>query len=232
MKKILTLMVAVFALVIGGVAQNHEGLSLLNVRALHTGTNTLGFTGVGGGPITNIAILATNAGSTWHTNIVFTNNAGQVVRSGGPGTNSISTFKIFNNVPLYADRDGKPIFSYIATDEKNAYSTNSRIFTPITLKIRLSNPLESNGVVGINFTPLWDGTNASLNTSDDWNVNFAYSLGVALDLVTNVPSWKWPGAKAFTVRNITNNFGPATPSATLVTNSPAITEMRVYGFRP
>lgn len=229
MKKILTLMVAVFGLVIGGLAQNHEQNSMLNVRALFTGTNSLGR---GQAAITNLSVNFTNVGSVLATNVVFTNNAGAVVRSAGAagGTNTVSTFQLFKSAPLYVDRDGKPIFTFLPNPEISAYSTNSFIISPTTLKIRLANPYGSNGPVGFIFAPLWDGTNISTSTRDDWTVVIAGATCAVNDLATNVPTWRWPGAKSFALRAITNEFNPT--AAADVTNCPALVELKVVGFRP
>lgn len=228
MKKLL-LSLACGLVALTASAQDHAVMSMLNVRALFTGTNSLG---AGAAAITNLLFGFTNGGAVLSTNVVWTNNAGQVVRSAGAagGTNIVNRFQLFKSVPLATDRNGLPMYTYFPTVASNAYSTNSAILSPFTIQTRLANPYGSNGPVGITFTPLWDGTNMSSNTERDWTVVIGGLTTAVRDNVFNVPTWLWPGAKAFTVRTITNEFNPT--AAADVTNCPALIRLDVVGFRP
>ncbi len=228
MKKLLIL--SLLALTLNVSAQIWYPQNLLTVRAIATGTNSAGLTIWA---VTNLAAVVTNNFMALGTNTLWTNNAGNVVRSSG-ASNNIAFTKLFQPVYLNVDREGRPIFNSYTVDAAGGVNTNYYQFSPMTLRIRLANGQGSNGVVGINFCPLWDGTNAPATTRDDWSIIVsAYALSPLSELATNVPTWKWPGAQAFTVRNITNSYAAAgTVTDASVTNGTWITELKAYTFRP
>lgn len=226
MKKLLSFLVVVL-LPFVAPAQNHTTVSLLSVAAIGTGTNSLGVFGV-----TNISVLVTNAGLVHSTNLVYTNLAGTFVRSPGAagGTNNITTAKLFNNASLWMDRDGRfPVMSAPFSADVVANNTNY-VVSPLTLFIRLANPLGSNGAVGINLCPLWDGVTPPANTSDDISIRIPYTIGAVVTLATNLPIWRWPGAKAFTVRNITNQT--ALGGEIGILSNSWVTDISAVGFIP
>lgn len=203
-------------------AQPHQNNDLLNVQALVTGTNGIG--------ITNLSMLVTNSGMVHSTNVVYTNSS-TLVRSAGAagGSNSVTTFALFKPVSLWSDREGRaPFNSYQQTlyagDHTNA------LVSGLTLIIKLSSPLGSNGVVGFNFAPVWDGETVPASTAQDWSVVIPGGLGGIVTVATNVPVWRWPGAKHMAVRNITNQ-NVAAGDFGVLSNS-AITRLRVVGFKP
>lgn len=200
---------------------NQTGAELLNVRALGTGTNGIG--------VTNLSLVVTNAGMVHSTNVTYTNLSGSFIRSAGAagGTNSITTAALFKPVELWTDRNGNP--SIFQIDETSfGLPTNRTTLSSLSVFVRLANPLGSNGVVGINIAPLWDGTTVPTSTAQDFGVVIPYALGAVNTMATNLPLHRWLGAKAIAIRNVTNFFTYADST----TNSPYITDITVVGFKP
>lgn len=213
----------------GAMAQSHVSMSLLNVSALNTGTNTWG--------VTNLQNLVTNIGMIYNpTNVTYTNNAGTFVGTSSSYLSSLGTttsltgFSIFKDIPLHTDNAGRPIFTYVPTDVANGQLTNSWMSSPMTLFIEYVNPRGTNAPFGITLRPVWDGVSPSTSTADDWGFRIAGATTTKGTLATNVPTWKWPGAKALRVVAITNEYILAGPAAQ--TNSTFITKLSVNGFKP
>lgn len=206
----------------GVFAQNYLAQSLLTVSAIATGTN-----GLGSGGVTNLSQIFTNAGMVLSTNIVYT-NAGVVVRSSGL-TNTISTKALFNTAALWNGRDGQNILQSVPLGNSVADPTNY-LLGALSMRIILSNPYGSNGPVGIVFCPVWKSGTVTPNRSWDWGVVVPGAAGAVNEVVTNVPTWKWPGAYGLTVRYITNQFNITAADGT--TNCPYLTTLDLIGFRP
>jgi hypothetical protein len=211
-------------------AQNHEVVDLLNVRALQTGTNGWG--------VTNLSCLFTNTGMIYNpTNVSYTNLSGSHVGTSTAylaskgTTNAFTTVSLFKDLPLHVDRDGRPIFTFIATDATTPPTTNSaQLLSPTTLMIEYVNPYGSNAPFGLTFRPVYDGATAAPQTGEDWGVRIA-GLSTTKGLVlTNIPTWRWPGAVALRVVAVTNQFVLA--GIAEQTNSTYITKLRAVTFRP
>lgn len=231
MKKILSLF-AMVGLVLSASAQNHQSKDILTVPVLVTGTNAFN--------ITNLASVVTNVGMVHHTNVIYStvtlsNNLttmSGLTRVAGGVTNTASTKGLFNDIMLNPGRDGQQIFqTYPASDDATS-NTNNYKFSGLNIQARLVNPFGSNGVVGIVFCPLWDGVTTPVNRADDWGFAFSYSLSQYNDISTNVPTWKWPGAKALRVRFVTNNFSVTQAAETYLTNSPRLVKLTANGWVP
>jgi len=228
MKKLVSFMTmfVLSAFVVG--AQTHVSQDVLLVKALATGTNGWG--------ITNFSLLTTNVGMLFNpTNIYYTNLNGNASAyatslSNVGTTNVYTTVPLFRAISLYTDRNGRPIFTYIPTEAANGLLTNSSIVSAQTLFIAYSNPQGSNAPFGVVFRPSYDGVTPSANASEDWGVRIAGLAAASGTIATNIPTWRWPGAKSLVVVAVTNQFIKAGPSA--VTNSTMITAMSVNGFIP
>ena len=203
-------------------AQNHLSQSFLNVTALHTSTNGYG--------ITNLAAVTsiTNQGMIYvSTNLTFT-NAGSVQHTlTAAVTNSTTTFPIYKTVSLFTDRDGKPI---VFTVPSGSADLTNFAYSGANVFIEVVNTYGSNAPMGVTFCPLWDGVTYPASTADDWGFRIAGLATAKNTLATNVPLWRWPGAKALGVRSVTNQYILA--GNAVETNSPAITKLQFNGFRP
>jgi len=226
-------------LTFGAVAQDFDSQDFLNVRALNVGTNTPS----GLWAITNLANLTTNMGLIYSsTNIAYTNLSGAYVHPGLAATiaavgtaNQYTTPALFKDVSLWTDRNGLPIFTYVPTPVENAQSTNSSIISGANLFVEYVNPWVTNGAIGLQFRPIWDGETPNNYTLDDWWVVIPSSLGVNRprgNYATNAPLYKWAGARKLRLVAITNNVTTITGTANTVTNSTFLTKIRLNGFIP
>lgn len=238
-KLLLSIGLAVVAITTQG--QNSVPQDFLNVRALNVGTNTP--SGLRG--LTNLANITTNAGMILSsTNLGYTNLAGTYIHPGLSAviaamgtTNSYTVPALFKDVSLYPDRNGVPPFYYNweGNTAGAGVQTNWTFFSANTLFIEYVNPWVTNGAIGLQFRPIWDGETANNYTADDWWVVIPSSLGVQrpkAHLATNAPVWRWPGAEKLRLVNITNNVTTITAEANTVTNSTFLTKIRLLGFRP
>jgi hypothetical protein len=230
MKKLL-LSIGLLFVTIAGFGQDWQGPSFLNqgIRALALGTN-----GLGAGGLTNLFLAYTNAGMVHATNLVFTNGSGQVIRSSAQ-TNTTGTLPLFNTVQFYVDRNGQPIGRTVGgivagINITEASASNSLAISSQSLVIETINPLGSNGPVGIVFAPIWRNGAVTVNRSEDWAVILPGLAAARNMMVTNVPTWRWPGAYGLTVRYITNEFGLISAAGT--TNCPYLTRLEMIGFKP
>jgi len=223
----------------GATAQDFVSQNFLNVRALNVGTNTPS----GLWAITNLANLTTNQGLIYNpTNIAYTNLSGAYIHPGLSAvtsaigtTNQYTTPALFKDVVLYPDRNGLPVYTYVPTDVANAQLTNSTIISGANLFVEYVNPWTTNGAIGLQFRPIWDGVTPNNYTADDWWVVIPTSAGVNRPkghLSTNAPLWRWPGAAALRLVAITNNVTTITATANTVTNSTFLTKVLLNGFRP
>jgi hypothetical protein len=227
MKKFLFSLVAV-CLSFMASAQNHKSYNLLNVRALNTGTNGWG--------VTNLANLVTNIGMVYNpTNVSYTNSSGTYVGSSATylgyinTTNTSTTASLFNDIPLFSDEVGRPIF--ISTLEYSVgLPTNLTYFGHMTLFVEYVNPYGSNAPWGLTLRPVWDGVTPSTSTADDWGFRIAGLSTGKGTLATNIPTYKWVGARALRVVAVTNQYILAGPAAQ--TNSTFITKLSANGFVP
>lgn len=226
--RILSLIGLVLSLV-GASAQNHNSFSVLAVPALQTGTNGWG--------VTNLSLIPTNSGMIYNpTNTTYTNSDGSYVGTSTSylasiGTTNANTTKtLFRDIPLFADRNGVPIQFPIWGTGAAGLETNYTWFSPQTLFIQYYNPRGSNAPFGITFRPIWDGVTAHTDSGQDWGVNIAGLATTQGSLSTNIPTWRWPGAKALRVVQVTNLYVLGGVAAQ--TNSTVITKLNVNGFVP
>lgn len=239
MKKLL-LSIGLCAFAFGASAQDFVSQNFLNVRSLNVGTNTP----AGLRSLTNLANVTTNAGMILSsTNIAYTNLSGAYIHPGLAAvvsamgtTNQYTTPVLFKDVVLYPDRNGLPIYTYVQSDSSTPPTTNSSsIISGANLFVEYVNPWVTNGAIGLQFRPIWDGVTANNYTADDWWVVIPSSAGVnrpKAQLSTNAPLWRWPGAAALRLISITNNVTTITGTADTVSNSTVLTKILLNGFRP
>lgn len=226
-KLVLTLILALASVAAWGQTHNPQDL-LNNIRALNTGTNGWG--------ITNLLSLVTNIGSIYNpTNVTYTNGSGTFIGSsttylGYVGTtNASTTVKLFNDINLHPDRNGQPIVTPIL-EYNIGLPTNLTYLGNATLQIEYVNPFGSNAPFGMTFRALYDGSTPSSSAADEWGFRVAGLATGKGTVSTNIPTWKWPGARALRLVAITNQYILAGPSAQ--TNSTFITKARVVSFQP
>lgn len=237
MKKLILSFALILTMVLGAAAQNHQTKSVLRVAALNTGTNGWG--------VTNLSCLFTNNGMVYNpTNVSYTNAAGTFVGSDTTylgyinTTNSFTTASLFNDIPLNPDAMGRPV-QYAFWEMNLGNVTNITFFGNQDLFIDYVNPRGSNAPIGVVFRPIYDDEGpggigsvpyANGYTGDDWGVRIAGLTTTRGNIRTNIPTWRWPGAKYLRVVAVTNEYILAGPAAQ--TNSTFITRMSVSGFRP
>lgn len=224
MKKILSFLLLSVSIVVG---QEHSPYDLLAVKALNVGTNSAG---VG---ITNFATWVSDglAVGGFQTNVVYTNTAGNQVRG--------LLTQLYKTAPLFTDRNGQPIVQTVGgivagINIGGASASNYLALTSQSLVIEVVNPAAnpSNGPIGIVLCPLWYGDTGfgSTNANTDWSVILPGFAKRKYVVSTNVPTWRWPGAKGLAVRYITNQTDIG--GAEALTNGTFITSMKLIGFRP
>lgn len=214
----------------GAWGQTHTIQDLLTVRALNLGTNGWG--------VTNLTALVTNIGMIYNpTNTTYTNESGTYVGTASTylddvgTTNGTTTSKrLFNDISLNPDRNGQPISTLITEASAAGLLTNHTYLGNSTLFVEWVNPLASNGAFGMTFRALYDGSTPSAAAADAWGFVIAGAITTKGTFSTNIPSWKWPGARALRLVNVTNLGTLGGPE--FQTNSTFITKARVVSFVP
>jgi len=225
-KTLLSLLLALASVGVWG--QTHTVQDVLNVRALNTGTNGWG--------ITNLSALVTNIGMIYNpTNTTYTNSSGTFVGTsttylGYLGvTNSSTTFGLFKDINLVPDRNGANLITPLV-EYGVGLPTNQTYLGNITLFIEYVNPLGSNAAFGMTFRACWDGVTPSSSAADEWGFRIPYALTGKGTLSTNIPTWKWPGARSIRPYAVTNQYVIAGPNGQ--TNSTFITKIRAVSYNP
>lgn len=230
MNSILRFITALLLLLVaagGAWGQNHTPQDVLRVKALNVGTNGWG--------ITNLAVLVTNIGMIYNpSNVTYTNISGSFVGSSSTylddvgATNASTTAGLFNDITLHPDRNGQPIITPILAPGPVALS-NLTYMSGMTLFVEYVNPRGSNAAWGMTFRPVYNDAPPA-GTTEDWGFNIAATTTGKGTLSTNIPVWKWPGAKALRAVAVTNLSILAGPDGQ--TNSTFVTKVQAVSFRP
>ncbi len=202
MKKILISLGLVLGLVTSVVAQpSHKSYSFLNpAYSSITYSNLTG--------ITN-ALTAVYVGSN-APGLYWTNNSGRqtVATNTGLGTWANTAFPVLQDVPLWSTRNG------LVAWEPNTNYLNIPL-SGATLSVTLKGGSGANTASTLVFTPLFDGVHESTVATDVWTVGVLPNTTTMTTTTTNVPLWKWPGAKALRLVRITSGETDASSQVTL-----------------
>lgn len=215
MKHLLTLL-SVCGFVSMASAQNHLVQSFLaDVRSIQASNLN---------QVTNL--LATGSSTTNRTILVWTNGNGtRITGATSPGYNTLK------DVALWSDRNGNYFPNMFNTFGPG--STN-QVSSPMTVFIGLyGQNAAANSAVTFLFTPIWDasetsgfsGTDTYLATADQWSVAVTAAGTTPVTLATNVPLWRWPGAKYLRLERISNGDSDADSQVW-------INRVVLSGFRP
>jgi hypothetical protein len=132
---------------------------------------------------------------------VWTNNAGTRLEV----TNAGNTVRFFKDATLWSDRDGRVPITFFSVAPNVAHSTNASVVNAATMYLQIQGASGANSAVTFVFTPLWDGDSPPLVTVDDWSVAVTAVASAQTSLATNVPLWRWPGAKKLRLKSIVNS---------------------------
>ena len=181
-----TLLTSIIALLVAASA-NAQHLSQSFLREVRSIQVTNGI------PLTNIVSFT---GMTNIQGTVWTNNSGTRMEVTAAG----NTVRYFSDVRLFTDKEGKPVvYYYPQINGLTNYAVSGA-----TLNLRVQGGSGANSAVTFVFTPLWDGETPPLVTTDDWSVAITAVVSAQTTLATNVPLWKWPGAKALRLKSVVN----------------------------
>jgi hypothetical protein len=210
MKKLLSLTLLFVGL--SAFGQDFKTYSFLNVRSI-VPSNGLSFT--------NIDLL--NGVTTNVYSVHYTNLAGSQVVPNGTTNNSENVFK---PVPLWADREGRwygPTFAVSSGTNDTVQS-----FSPsyCNINVRLVGGSGANSAVQFVFAPIWDDSGTiGTESGDNFTFTVTATTTTIINMATNVPVYKWIGAKGLAVRSVTNPDGDASSQV-------VITELNLNGFQP
>lgn len=179
------------AVLVGGVsaeAQNFKSLNFLLVPSI-TVSNKVQYT--------NLQSSATvaNASTTNIVGLIWTNLFGNQVIAGVADFTQLS-----GDVPLWSDRNGNvPILT------SGSNTVWSGAISALTMNIHLlTGGSAANSAVNFVFTPVFDGIHDSTASGDMFTVGVTAAGAAAVNIATNVPMWKWPGAKSLRLLTINN----------------------------
>ncbi len=217
MKKLLSIL-TVCGFVLAASAQNHVSQSFLNATSVSVSnlfqvTNLLAFNAHGG----------TNRFATYFTNLNGVYSAATNYNN-GPALAGLNLLKDAN---LWTDRNGNYWPNGFNTFHQ--LSTNV-VVNPINLLLRVHGGAGANSTVTFLFAPVWDetgpdATDTYATTADHWSVAVTAAGTTPVILATNVPVWRWPGAKGLRLERIVN---ADTDADSLVW----VTRCKLNGFRP
>lgn len=199
----IVLLTTLVSLTLTSQAQTFSSQSFIaNASSLNV-SNTFG--------ITNLL-----APSTYGSNVVsvlFTNRAGtRVVVAAGTG----ETVNLCASVNLWPDRNGNwwsPLY------QQSTNGTPLQIAPypgmPASLTVRLIGGSGANVAMLMKFVPVFDGDNESTVAAEafDWSVTPNTTTAVCIS--TNVPLYKWPGAKKLRLKSITAGDTDASSQVTI-----------------
>jgi hypothetical protein len=75
------------------------------------------------------------------------------------------------------------------------------------------------------FTPIYDGVNEATATTEEWTASLTPVVSKKNTLVSNVPLWRWPGAKYLRLRWAANTDADASGNV-------IVTGITLNGFVP
>jgi len=185
-------------------AQPHTSQDFLAVQAVYV-TNLLA--------ITNLTL------NDYGTNIAgtsYTNSSGTLVTASGSTGTSVSLLKDCN---LWADREGR--WWGVQTNE-NIVNYEAP-YSTANVSVKFAGGSGANAAVTFTFAPVWDGEN--YDSSERWTFSYTATGATSLSRSTNVPVWRWPGAKSLKCLRIVN-------ADTDATSHVIITDLKLNGYMP
>lgn len=205
-------------------AQQHNTQSFLAPYSV-TVSNTLALTNIAFPQIpvrTNVVGLRyTNTPPTAPTQV-------SVVVTGAPA----STVQLCKTVSLWVDRNGNPAGIPFLTNNIAAASQFTPVFSQITVGLTGTNAA-ANSDVTFTFAPVpgsgSDGSTPDLATApiggNEWSFSVLAVGATPVQIITNVPTWLWPGCKGLALKRIVNTDTSADSSVTVY-------NLALHGFIP
>lgn len=179
--------------VVGVEAQDFHSYNFLQPITSLVVSNTCGYT--------NLQSSASAPGTGFYTTnvngLIYTNlSSSQVV----VGTNDKASLTV--DVPMWVDRNGNPIVE--ASNYTNGIWLGAISGLSVNLHI-LTAGTGANSAVNVVFSPVCDSKNESTTAGDYWAVGITANGVAPVDLITNIPVWRWPGCKSLRIRTITDS---------------------------
>jgi hypothetical protein len=153
--------------------------------------------------------------------LYWTNTAGSrvtVATNTGAGSWANATTKVVDDIPLWSDRNGQPVW------EPNTNS-NNYVQSGATLAVTMVGGSGANTASTWVFTPVYDGVNEATAAAELWTIAFTPTTTTVATLVTNVPTYRWPGAKLLRLVRVVPGDTDASSQVTLL-------DVNVNGFVP
>lgn len=212
MKKVLSIFLFTLLSFVEVEAQQHHELNFLASCTSIVVSNTLSWTNL---QTVNLATTTNIVG------LIYTNLLGnQVVIT---NTTVGDTTQLATDVPLWSDRNGNVPVMFPGY-------TNGTFDVPLSAMnvnihlARCGSGVSTTAILFI-FSPLWDGVHESTASGDTWAVGVTPAASSTVCISTNVPIWKWPGAKTLRLRSITSTRGAASGDV-------AVDSVTLNGFVP
>jgi hypothetical protein len=186
MKNLLLIIGLTFATFVAS-GQNYLSQSFLNQKSLLV-SNTL-----------SISNLANFSGQSNIFGVRWTNSALTGVSVTGAG----NTTTLIKDVDLWSRADGDWWGARFAG--QGSSDTNTAI-SPHNLFVRLlTGGSGANAAVTFTFIPIYDGLETPVvGTGMNWSFAVTSAGTASVTVATNVPTWKWPGAKKLRLLSIVN----------------------------
>lgn len=192
----------------GTLWPRHKSQSFLTVQSI-TSSNAVG--------ITNLVMPGVSVTGTNWLNTYWTNNAGTLVRS---TASTYTNVNLLGSVELWSRGDGAP-----GINQTNGILGWINSIGDANISYRLKAGAAANTANIFIFKPSWDGTNVDSSGAADFTFAVTPTADGVLVGSTNVPMWKWVGAKRLYCAVWTNPDADATGLVTLQS-------LRLNGFAP
>lgn len=204
-------LVLIAMLAIPAQAQAFKSQSFLNVQSVQL-TNTINPTNL---------FTTTTVGTNW-PGLKFTNqNTAVEISATNRAVNRVNPFK---DVDLWALRDGSwPVMQISTNGLLNFHPSYANI------SVGVVGGSGANTAIPISIVPIWNGDerNAREATAagDEWRFAVTPNGATAVQISTNVPLFRWLGAKGLRVRWAVNSDADASSAVTLY-------DLSLNGFVP
>jgi hypothetical protein len=208
----ISIVALLFALLtVSALAQPHQAKSFLNVQAIYL-TNLLNFTNL------STAMVAGNGGTNAAGTVYSNANVRVIVNDTSASSNTTAAAQnVFKDVALWALQGGGG-----AWGETNTLSLRESF---ATLSVTLTAGSAANTALTFVFTPIYDGVNEATATTEEWTASLTPVVSKKNTLVSNVPLWRWPGAKYLRLRWAANTDADASGNV-------IVTGITLNGFVP
>lgn len=211
MKKLILAIGLGVALTFGASAQTHTSQSFLSVYSV-TISNSITVTNLSFPGLTT----RTNPVGLYWSNAV--NSASGVVVTGA----SASTINLTKPVSLWTDRAGSPVGMSAITNGLQAANQFAPCFSQISVGLTATNAA-ANANVTFTFAPipgsLQSGTAPDLSTApiggNEWSFSVLATGVTPVQIITNCPTWLWPGCKGLVLKRIVNADTDAASAVTV-----------------